>query len=709
MNSMHVKLRSKGFLVIILFLQFIVGAMVFFDVPVARQVIGFIYFSFVPGFIIVKLLKLAKLDRLVTILFSIGLSIAFLMLTGFLTNEFCFLFGISKPLSLIPLMMVLNSLILVGGTLACLRDKNAKFWAAKTFEISPLSLLLICLPILSIVGAFWVNAIDGRSILLFMIFTTAVIFSLTILCNKLTPSKLYALTILSIAVALLFHSSLISNYIYGSDIHTEYYAFKLTQENGYWNSTAYFVDPRFGRFNTMLSITLLPTIYSNILNLDGTWVLKIVFPLIFSFVPLGLYKVWRTNLSKKMAFISALLVMSQMTFYGEMLGLTRQIIAELFFVLLFLVLMNKKLDPAGKKVLFTIFSIALVVSHYGIALIFLFFIAVAWLYSFLIKRKCKTLTLSLVALFFVIMFSWYIYTSASASFESIVSFGDYVYHRLTDFFDPTSRGTDVMRGLGMETVESYWQVLSRIFAYATQFFIVVGFVALMTRRKKKDFDLEYVMFSSLGMVLLAMTILLPGFALTLNMTRFYHIILFFLAPFFVLGCEALIRFLGKRRKQLYVQILILIVLIPYFLFQTGFVYEITGSSVWSVPLSKYRMDKLQLYSYGYVDESSAFGAQWISKNIDIKHTQIYADSTSRYKVLSSYGMIYEGDINVLSNTTTLTSHSTVYLSKLNVFYGKIVGTNHIWNTSEFSSFFNDINKIYSNGGSDIYTNVSDNQ
>lgn len=707
MNSMLIQWKSKDFLATILFLQFIACALVFFDVPVARQVVGFIYFTFVPGFVIIKLLKLDKLDGLETVLFSVGLSIAFLMLAGLLINEFSFLFGISKPLSLMPLVIILNSLILIGGVLAYLRGKSVKLGEVKTLGVSPLSLFLMGLPILSVVGAFWVNAIGNNSILLFMIFAIAIVFSLTVLSRRLIPPKLHALTILSIAIALLFHSSLISNYIYGSDIHTEYYAFKLTQENGYWNSTAYFVDPRFGRFNTMLSLTLLPTIYSNVLNLDGTWVLKIIFPLIFSFVPLGLYKVWRTNLSKKMAFISALLVMSQMTFYGEMLGLTRQMIAELFFVLLFLVLMNKKLNPAGKKVLFTIFSIALVVSHYGIALIFLFFITVAWLYSSLMKRKCKTLTLGLVALFLVIMFSWYIYTSASASFESIVSFGDYVYNRLTDFFDPTSRGTDVSRAFGGEPVESYWQALSRVFAYATQFFIVVGFIVLMTRRKKMEFDLEYFMFSSLGMVLLAMTILLPGFALTLNMTRFYHIILFFLAPFFVFGCGALVRFLGKRRKQLYVQILILIVLVPYFLFQTGFVYEITGSDVWSVPLSKYRMDKLRLYSYGYVDELSAFGAQWMSKSIDFEHTKMYADSISRYKALSSYGMIYEGDINVLSNTITLTSHSVVYLSKLNVFYGKIVGTNHIWNTSEFSSFFNDINKIYSNGGSDIYINVSD--
>jgi len=680
----------------------------FFNVPVARQVIGFLYLTFVPGIILIRLLKIDKLDTTETILLSAGLSIASLMLIGLATSESYSLIGISQPLSPTPMLIILNSFILVGAALSCLRNNDIELPTVEDHKLFPVSILLIGLPILSVAGAFWTNTTGNSSILLFMILVAAVIFALSILSKRFISPKLYTLTIFSVAIALLFHSSLISNYIYGTDIQMEYYTFKATQKNAYWNSTAY-TDPRFGRFNTMLSITILPTIYSNILNMDGTWILKIVFPLIFSFVPLGLYKMWQTNLGRKTAFISVFFLMSQMAFYTEMLGLTRQMTAELFFVLLFLVILNEKLDSISNKVFFIIFSIALVVSHYAMSIIFFFLISVVWLYMFLIKRKCKNLTLSLVLSFFVIMFSWYIFTSASASFDSMLSFGDYVYSQLGQFFNPASRGTMVLRALGMERPASIWNLVSRAFAYFTEFLIFVGFVGLITRRIKMHADREYIMFSYLAMTILVMTILIPSFAETLNINRFYHILLFFLAPLCILGAEVLVKFAFKRETEFKVSILLLIVLVPYFLFQTGFIYQVVGSETWSVPLGKDRMDKFTLYiDYGYVDEQSVFGAQWMSKNIDIKHTQIYADAVSRHKVLLSYGMIHEDFVEVLSNTTVVATNGTLYLSQLNVVYGKIVGERffHIWNYSELSSLLDDLSKIYSNDGSEIYRNMA---
>lgn len=698
-------LKSRDLFVALLFVQFAVNAVILFNVSVARQVIVFLYFTFVPGIVIMQLLKVDSLDMAETVLLSVGLSVASLMLIGLVTNELSHLIGVSQPLLSIPLLVTLNGFTLIGTIIGFLRNQDLEFSVLKARKVSYFPLLIIVLPILGIVGALLVNINGGNLVLLAMILLSVAIFAFSVLSNRFASPKLYPLIIFLIAIALLFHSTLISNYIYGSDIHTEYYSFKLTQNNAYWHSAAYFPDPRFGRFNTMLSITILPTIYSNLLNLDGTWVYKICFPLIFSFVALGLYKMWRIGFNSKTALISTFLLMSELTFYTEMPGVARQMIAELFFVLLFFVLLNKKLNPKSSKVLFIIFGIALVVSHYGLALIFLFFISAACVYMYLSKRKCKTLTLTMVGFFFVAMFSWYIYTSASASFESILSFGNHIWFRLGEFFNPASRGTGVMRGLGLESVQSYWQISSRMFAYATQFFIVVGFVALMARRKRENPSLEYSVFSSLGMVLLAMCILLPSFASSLNMTRFYHIILFFIAPFFVLGCEALVQFLARQRRQLYVLIVALMILLPYFLFQTGFVYEVTGSDVWSLPLSKYRMDKLQLYAYhGYVDEQSVFGAQWVSKNINIKRMQVYADSVSRYKALTSYGMIYEGAIHILSNTTIVPTNGIIYLGTLNVLYGEIVGK-YVWNSSELDFLFDDGNKVYTNGGSEVYISV----
>ena len=93
----------------------------------------------------------------------------------------------------------------------------------------------------------------------------------------------------------------------------------------------------------MLSITVLPTVYSNMLGMDPTWVYKIIYPLIFALVPVGLYALWQPYIGKKFAFLAAFLFMAQSTFFTEMTALNRQMIGELFFVLLLLVLLNKKI------------------------------------------------------------------------------------------------------------------------------------------------------------------------------------------------------------------------------------------------------------------------------------------------------------------------------------------------------------------------------
>jgi len=209
----------------------------------------------------------------------------------------------------------------------------------------------------------------------------------------------------------------------------------------------------------------------------------------------------------------------------------------------------------------------------------------------------------------------------------------------------------------------------------------------------------------MAIAFLGALIAVPGLANMMNMTRFYHILLFFLAPLCVLGGEVLAKLVSRRRTELGASVLLLIVLVPYFLFQTGFVYEITGTQSWSVPLSEYRMNRLNLIrSYGYIDEQSVFGAQWMSKNIDIRHVQIYADRSSVFPLIS-YGMIYGGDINTLSNTTIVAPDEILYLSQLNVIYGKILGKNYVWNSSEFFPLLNNMNKVYSNGGCEIYVST----
>ncbi|MHA1834908.1 MAG: DUF2206 domain-containing protein [Candidatus Baldrarchaeia archaeon] len=698
--------KSKDFLLFILFLQLIVYVTVLLDVPVARQVIVFLYFIFIPGFVIVRLLKLNEIEWVEKLLLSVGLSVAFLMLTGLLINELGPLFGISEPLSTMPSLVFLNTLIIIFAFVVCWRGDSIKLGSNEHLILSPLMLIFIILPILAIVGAMCVNAYGNNLLLLFMIMAISSLFIVCVLPKKALSSALYPFAILMIATALLYHSTFISNYFVtlGSDITVEYFAFKVTQNSAHWGSINPYVRGEwsgYGRLNSMLSITVLPTLFSSLLNMDATWMFKIVFPLIFSLVPLGLYQIWQLYLGKKYAFISAFMFMAEMTFYTEMLRLSRQMVAELFFVLLLLVIANRHIKSARKIFLFVIFSFALATSHYGVAVIFLFFISATVISLIVLRHPSKKITVSMVIFFFVIMFSWYVYTSRSAVFDSFLEFGDYVLRQLNDFLNPASRGEAVLRGLGLEAPPTVWNMVSRAFAYITEALIVTGFIGLITKRVKVSFDAEYSAFIIFSMGFLATLILIPGLANTMNMTRFYHVLLFFLAPLSVLGAETIVNMIRRRNTEVKVAVLVLVILVPYFLFQTNFVYEVTGSESWSVPLSLHRMNGYKLYRLmGYIPKENVFGSYWLSRYVDTQDIRVYADADS-LKVLIAYGLIYLGRINLLSNTTRIEDVEVIYLGKLSVVHQTIVGRD-IWNSSELSFLFSNVSKIYSNGACDVY-------
>jgi uncharacterized membrane protein len=714
-------LGSREFLLKILGLQLVFCAIVFFNIPVARQVIGFVYLTFVPGVIIARLLKLGISSGSRRILFSAGFGIAFLMFTGLLINMVGPAIGISQPLSLIPVVVTLSLVVLLLAFISCFR-KDVKYLPTSIDRKSVLSVAFpLCLPVIAIVGALLMNFSGNNSILLLLMAAISVFFSVSVLWKKLTFPKIYALMVLAIALALLFHAVLVSNYVTFADIQIEYYVFNSTVRHKFWSSALpQFWDATYGRFNSMLSITVLPTIYFSVLDIDPTWILKIVYPLVFSLVPLGLFSMWKPHVGLKRAFFSAFVFMAQLTFYNEMLGLCRQMIGELFLVLLFMVLVSGKIGRFNRNLCFIVFGAALVVSHYSLSYLFMLFIAFAWALFYVLKRSCR-INLTMVIVFFVMAFSWYIYTSSAGSFQSFLSFGDSVASSMGEFANFGARSQGVLKGIGLASSPTILNTVSRIIAYMIEVFIVLGFFSVVTKRTNIRLNNEYVAFSWVCVGLLAATVLLPGFAQTLNVERFYHISLFFLAPFCVIGAEVLIGVLTyfssyrkfKPRQKLDREmrwkptILLLAILLLYFLFQTNFLYEISGSESWSIPLSKQRLDPIQLYeSYAYIDESDVFGARWLVKSIDLKHTTLFADAGSISGVLTSYGMIYRGDVEGLSNTTKVSANGTVYMSRMNVVDGLMIQGHTlggaISNTSVIFPMLDITNQVYTNGACEIY-------
>jgi uncharacterized membrane protein len=704
--------RGKDFLILVLFVQIMVIVTTVLDISVARQVIGFFFFTFISGFVILWLFRIDELDLLETLLISIGFGVAFLILSGLLANELLPMFGVQKPLSTLPLLLIQSSFVSFGAIAAYISGKQttnsaifSKFSAFSSFKI--FDIVLLVLPILSVAGALHSEPNASNLLPMTLITVVCLVFAIVFWQKKLLSPNVFPLALVAIALALLFQSSLISQNIvsFGGDSSVEYFVSKTTQNSAYWLSNS-FSDIGYGRLNAMLSITILPTVYTNLLSLDLDLVYKVLYPVIFSLVPLCIYKLWVPNLGKKGAFAAAFLIISMDVFYGEMLGLARQMTAELFFCLLLVSLFSIKIKPFSKVVIFSVFGLLLVVSHYALAEIFLFFLLGMLVPQIVRKKHSRKIGISLILIFSVIMFSWYIYTSQGSVFNSVLEYGNDVLSQLDQFLNPESRGEGVLMGIGLAASPTVWNSLGRVFAYATQAFIVLGFVGLITKRTNMDIWDEKSICCISATVLLALTVLVPGLASTIGITRFYHILLFFLSGMFFLGLSFFSKLaLGQRKsKEVLVASLCLLILLPYFIFQSGFVYELANSQSYSLALSRNRMSVRFLSShFGYFNQSELDGVSWLSKNIASRNTVVISDYVSR---ISLQFNVYGGRIiSEFYSTAKIPQnyYVSVFLNKVNLFEEWGIGKGGVWNFTAFSPVLNRISNVYSSGGCEIYS------
>lgn len=718
-------------------------------IPIIRQLIGFFYLTFIPGIIILRILRLHKLGNIETLLYTFGLSIATLMFTGLFINIVYPFFGISSPISTMPLIVTISAIVLILCVLCYIRDKS---YSAPSFIdikdlLSPPALFLFLIPFSAVFGTYLVNFHQNNILLMLMIAVISVIV-LSIGFDKLIPKKLYPLAVFVIAISLLFHNSLISTYIWGWDIHLEYYLSNLIVANSYWDSTNSSI------VNGMLSIVTLAPIFYDISGMSLIWIFKIIYPFLFALVPLGLYRVFQKQTDDKTAFLACIFFVSVNTFYTEMLSVARQQIAELFLVLLILLMIDKDMNKMKRSFLYIVFGISLVVSHYGLSYIYMAVLISAWLllvlsenpdiqklvytfyYKFNIYKgmeptdnpvtlnvKNKTITSTFIMLFVVFALAWYMYVSSSSSFNVIVRIGDHIASSIyTDFMNPeAAQGLKIL----MTETDTPLRYISKIINYLNQIFIIIGTFLLLKQREIK-FEKEYVAFSALNLAILFASISVPFFSSSLNTTRVYQIAIIFLAPFSVIGALGVFRAVSKKigaawtDKSVRRSLMVLSVyFVIFFLYQVGFLYQIAEGSSGSISLSQEEIKKygdvnrkMGFYN-NYIPEQDVFSARWLSYNRN-NIFKIYSDDSVtglKNNVLVSAGSIDYSKISVLTNTTSeIPPNTYVYLRYVNVIEGimsyRIQGTlikkGGVYNTTEIYPLIENKDKIYSNGASNIY-------
>jgi len=691
------------------------------NIPFLTATIIFLYLTFIPGIVILRILRIHQINIVEFILFSAGLSLSFIMFTGFLLSILLPVMGVSKPLSLFNITVAISVFIL---GMCLILSKTGNFSQPLTSVnlgelVSPPALLLFLLPLLSVLGAQMVNFYQSNIIYLILIPIIAIIVCFIAL-DKFITKSLYPLAIVTIALSLLFMRSLICQYITGADIHWDYHFYKLVEMKSYWEPGLQ------DRANGVLSNTMLAPIYSVLLAVEGTWIFKIIYPLFYCLVPLALYQSYQKLIGEKIGFLAAFFFVSEFIFFTEMLALPKQLIAELFLALFILTLITDiKISSISKKVLFIVFIFSMIVTHYGLSYLFLFLCITSFMALYLAKQKSKIFTPTFIITILSFGLTWYIYTASGSIFEVLVSFGESIYEGiLNDLFDIYARQPVLYMGMQQP---SLLHRVPLLLYYVTQFLIAIGIIDLlvkMIKHKKVPLKPEYAALSIMSILTLGAYLIIPKSGY-LSMPRAYHIMLFFLSPFCLVGAEALWNWtLGRwnaiTNKATTVRIwpqITTLLLITFFLFNSEFIYEVTRDHPSSVSLSTKSVNKygdkgeIRRYYTHYTAKEEVVGALWLSKHRSTTY-QVYGSIYSTYRVLFSYGMIYETQFETLKNVfyenIKFEPGSYIFLRYMNVVYGfeqggvKLEGWIRMWWNIYDGPFLKGKNKIYANGGSEIY-------
>jgi uncharacterized membrane protein len=364
-----------------------VNLLVFFNIQYAyiRSISSFIFLATIPGLLIALILKLRKIGFWEYLVYAIGLSITFLMFGGLLINWALPMIGISQPLSLNPLSISLNFLLLTLYGIAYLRNKDISYeikytklsWLNWAFFIFP-----IIFSVLSVLGAVSLNNRGSNIFTMIMLAGIALyVLLITILGKRLNPN-IFPFGIFFIALSLLFMTSLRGWYITGHDIQQEYFVFQLTKNIFRWDISL-FKDA----YNACLSLNILPTIFSSYLNINDMYIYKVIFQIIFPFSVVAIFLAFKKYTNDTIAFLSVFLFVSFPTFLNDMPMLNRQEIALVFFSLMILVLFNKVFSWRLRNILFLIFGLSMIVSHYSTSYIAVALFTLTYLLSLLLKRK----------------------------------------------------------------------------------------------------------------------------------------------------------------------------------------------------------------------------------------------------------------------------------------------------------------------------------
>ena len=719
-----------------------------------RAILAFIFIITIPGLLIMLCLKIRDIGFWEYLVYTIGLSIAFIMFAGLHANWTLPALHITdKPLSTIPILIEFNIFLLILGFFAYKRNSDFSF-SPRLPKFSILDRIFFVIPmffpVLSIFGAFLLNNHGPNYLTMIMLGAIAVYVFLFVLLKDKLNENIYPWAIWMISSSLLFMVSLRGWGVQSHDIIYEVKVFRITQINSLWD-----INNFKNAYNACLSLNILPSIINLFGKVGENVLFKFLLVLITSLIPLVFFRISNIFLKNKIySFFSAFFIITHTIFIIEMPMETRQSIALFFFSLMLLVLFSKNISLILKKLLFVIFGFSMIVSHYSTAYIALAIFLLAYIltliYKLYEKKKIKKgkikpsekqefyLTGILILLLLIFGFLWYSQITPTATglidtiYETSNNLGNLfkdelkqqdtnLVRQINIFYKPedltktlnayqdwssSSNSSETIKQINYPLNLVYPKIIkNRINPTVPQFiflfgnlitmifrgFILLGIILVFLKRRKLNINIQYLLMAIISALFLFLILTLPVLSASYSTARFYIQTLAILSPFAFFT----INMLSHKIINPFKNVIIIILLIFLLLLSTGFIYQVIGGYYPEYTLNNQGdiFDRLHFF------KSNALSINWL---LHVKGF-VNADSTSIKRLI-----VADYKYNLISDDVVpskIKPASYVLESYTNNFAGRAFKTfnNRLIFYNFPKEFLNDNkNKIYNNGGSEVF-------
>jgi uncharacterized membrane protein len=682
-------------------LLFITDAIILLDIPFLREVASFIYFTTVPGILILHILKLNRMEFLKKVALSIGLSISFIIFAGLLLNSLYPL--LLKPLSLAPVLILFNVLLIIMALAAYWRNRE-EFKLKDFFDLNinlkgkltSMLLFPIIFPFMAIIGTYLMNNTQNNIILLFMLFLIPIYLILVLILKERIHSSTYPIAIWAIATSLLLMHGLTSFHIIGRDVNIEFYCYNLALNGFHWDILEYY-NP----YNVCLSITILPVVYKTLTNFNSEYIFKLFFGLIGALIPLVLYQLSKKYVGNQGALFVSLLFVFQ-TYFIYILGMVRQEIAFLFFFLAVIVFFDSRMDRISNRILFIVLIVSVIVSHYATAYITIFLIYPILFLPFLksLKKyiinnkpenKLNFKNFDIISTISVFLALWY-YTAAKVQFEasSFVT-GTTLNAAGTIGLNSTIKDASVTSifGIGLKSLPNTLSVIINDLIFLI---IAIGLFYLVWKYLKSrkelysQFENGYLVGILISIILLVLFVVLPYLSVAYGAQRLFLQILIFLGPVFVIGGFKVAKLIKRPKLAPWILIVLLIAL-----FTSGTYLQYHFDKM---PYSPYYEKEGAIRDEHFIYTQEVIAASWLKYN-GIKEMGIQGDGIAYSRLL----LAYNGEIPNLNNT----DNTYLYLGYVNLHKNILYGPSEtVLNITDYNKLIGNRYRIYDNGGSEIF-------